>query len=75
MGFFKSLKEGLKKTRDGILGQIDALFKRFTKIDEELFEELEELLSEWLKMYNSYKNGDISEYEYKEWEYKFCKRK
>ena len=44
MGFFKSLKEGLKKTRDGILGQIDALFKRFTKIDEELFEELEELL-------------------------------
>ena len=38
-------------------------------------EELEELLSEWLKMYNSYKNGDISEYEYKEWEYKFCKRK
>ena len=44
MGFFKSLKEGLKKTRDGILGQIDALFKRFTKVDEELFEELEELL-------------------------------
>ena len=44
MGFFKSLKEGLKKTRDGIMGQIDALFKRFTKVDEELFEELEELL-------------------------------
>ena len=44
MGFFKSLKEGLKKTRDGIMGQIDALFKRFKKVDEELFEELEELL-------------------------------
>ena len=44
MGFFQSLKEGLKKTRDGIMGQIDALFKRFKKVDEELFEELEELL-------------------------------
>ena len=38
-------------------------------------EELEELLSEWLIKYKAYKNGDISEYEYKEWEYKFCKRK
>lgn len=37
--------------------------------------ELEEMLSEWLKMYQSYQNGDISEYDYKEWEYKFCKRK
>lgn len=44
MGLFQKLKEGLKKTRDGIMGQIDALFKRFTKVDEELFEELEELL-------------------------------
>lgn len=38
-------------------------------------EELEEMLSEWLKVYNSYQNGDISEFDYKEWEYKFCKRK
>lgn len=37
--------------------------------------ELEEMLSEWLKVYNSYQNGDISEFDYKEWEYKFCKRK
>lgn len=44
MGLFQKLKDGLKKTRDGIMGQIDALFKRFTKVDEELFEELEELL-------------------------------
>ncbi len=44
MGLFQKLKEGIKKTRDGIMGQIDALFKRFTKVDEELFEELEELL-------------------------------
>ncbi len=44
MGLLQKLNEGLKKTRDGIMGQIDALFKRFTKVDEELFEELEELL-------------------------------
>ncbi len=44
MGFFEKIKQGLKKTKEGIFGQIDSLFKRFTKIDEELFEELEELL-------------------------------
>ena len=44
MGFFKKIKEGLKKTRDSIVGQIDSMLKSFTKIDEELFEELEELL-------------------------------
>ena len=44
MGFFKKIKEGLKKTRDNIVGQIDSMLKSFTKIDEELFEELEELL-------------------------------
>lgn len=44
MGFFEKIKQGLKKTKEGIFGQIDQLFKRFTKVDEELFEELEELL-------------------------------
>lgn len=44
MGFFSKLKEGLKKTRDSIVGSIDSMLKSFTKIDEELFEELEELL-------------------------------
>lgn len=44
MGLFSKIKEGLKKTRDGIVGQIDSMLKSFTKIDEELFEELEELL-------------------------------
>lgn len=44
MGFFSKIKEGLKKTRDSIVGQIDSMLKSFTKIDEELFEELEELL-------------------------------
>ena len=44
MGFFNKIKEGLKKTRDSVVGQIDSMLKSFTKIDEELFEELEELL-------------------------------
>lgn len=44
MGLFKKIKEGLKKTRDAIVGQIDTMLKSFTKIDEELFEELLELL-------------------------------
>jgi len=44
MGLFQKIKDGLKKTRDGIVGQIDSLLKSFTKIDEELFEELEEIL-------------------------------
>ena len=44
MGLFSKLKEGLKKTRDGIFGQIDSMLKSFTKIDNELFEELEEIL-------------------------------
>ncbi len=44
MGFFQKIKDGLKKTRDSIVSQIDSMLKSFTKIDEELFEELEELL-------------------------------
>ena len=44
MGFFSKIKEGLKKTRDSVVGQIDSMLKTFTTIDEELFEDLEELL-------------------------------
>lgn len=44
MGLFNKIKEGLKKTRTGILGKIDSMLKSFTKIDKELFEELEEIL-------------------------------
>ncbi|MBQ3417201.1 MAG: signal recognition particle-docking protein FtsY [Ruminococcus sp.] len=44
MGLFSKIKESLKKTRKGVVDQIDALLKSFTKIDEELFEELEEIL-------------------------------
>ena len=44
MGFFDKLKEKLAKTKNAIVGQIDDLFKNFVKIDEDLFDELEELL-------------------------------
>lgn len=44
MGLFSKIKEGLKKTRNAVAGQIDSMLKSFTKIDDELFEELEELL-------------------------------
>lgn len=44
MGFFSKIKEGLKKTRKAVVGQIDSMLKSFSKIDDELFEELEELL-------------------------------
>jgi fused signal recognition particle receptor len=44
LGFFSKIKEGLKKTRNAVVNQIDGMLKSFTKIDEELFEELEELL-------------------------------
>ena len=44
MGFFEKLKKGLFKTKDAIVGKIDTLFKKFVKVDEDLFDELEELL-------------------------------
>jgi len=44
MGFFDKLKEGLTKTKNAIIGKIDALFKKFRHVDEDLFDELEELL-------------------------------
>lgn len=44
MGFFDKLKSGLSKTKSAIFGKIDNLFKSFRKVDEELFDELEELL-------------------------------
>ena len=40
MGFFNKIAEGLKKTRDSMMGKVDALLNSFTKIDEEFFEEL-----------------------------------
>lgn len=44
MSFFDRLKEGLKKTKDTIFGQVNDIFKHFRKVDEEMLEELEEIL-------------------------------
>ena len=44
MGFFSKIKAGLQKTKQSISNGVTSLINSFTKIDEELFEELEELL-------------------------------
>lgn len=43
-GFFKSLKERLVKTREGLFGKMKTLFAGRSVIDEEMYEELEDLL-------------------------------
>ncbi|MBQ6825102.1 MAG: signal recognition particle-docking protein FtsY [Clostridia bacterium] len=44
MGIFSKIKEGLKKTRNSIADNVNGILNSFTKIDEDLFEELEEIL-------------------------------
>ena len=44
MGFFSKIKQGLQKTRSSIANGVTSIINSFTKIDEELFEELEEML-------------------------------
>ncbi|MEE1305951.1 MAG: signal recognition particle-docking protein FtsY [Agathobacter sp.] len=43
-GFFSRLVSGLTKTRDSIVSGIDAVFSGFSHIDDEFYEELEEIL-------------------------------
>ena len=43
-GFFGRLKEGLNKTRDNIVKGIDNVFSGFSDIDDDFYEELEEIL-------------------------------
>ena len=43
-GFFSRLKEGLTKTRNNIVYGIDNVFNGFPNIDEDFYEELEEIL-------------------------------
>lgn len=43
-GFWSRLFSGLTKTRDNIVSGIDALFNGFSKIDDDFYEELEEIL-------------------------------
>ncbi|MBR7092399.1 MAG: signal recognition particle-docking protein FtsY [Clostridia bacterium] len=44
MGFFGKIGQGLKKTRQALMQSIGGMLRSFSKIDEELFEELEEIL-------------------------------
>ncbi len=44
MGLFEKIKSGLLKTRESMVKRIDSFIGSFTKIDEEFFEELEEIL-------------------------------
>lgn len=44
MGFFEKIAEGIRKTRDSMMGKVNSLLNSFTKIDEDFFEELEETL-------------------------------
>ena len=43
-GFFSRLKAGLTKTRNNIVHGIDSVFSGFSAIDEDFYEELEEIL-------------------------------
>lgn len=43
-GFFKRLVEGLSKTRENIVSGIDSIFNGYSSIDEDFYEEIEEIL-------------------------------
>lgn len=43
-GFFKRLVSGLSKTRENIVSGIDSVFSGFSKIDDDFYEEIEEIL-------------------------------
>lgn len=44
MGFFAKIRDGLRKTRESVIRGLRRLLGSFTKIDEELFEQLEETM-------------------------------
>ena len=44
MGFFSKIKEGLRKTKDSMVKKMQRVGNSFTRIDEELFEQLEETM-------------------------------
>lgn len=43
-GFFSKLKDGLTKTRDSFVAGVDSIFSGFSEIDDDFYEELEEVL-------------------------------
>ena len=44
MGLFDSLKKGLEKTRNSLMGSIEQLFGAYDEVDDDFYEELEETL-------------------------------
>lgn len=44
IGLFERLKQGLSKAKQGITDRVDQVLKSYTKVDEELLEEIEEIL-------------------------------
>ncbi len=44
MAFFEKLKKGLSKTRNAVFGQVENIFRSFSRVDEDLYDELEETL-------------------------------
>jgi len=44
LGLFSKIGQGLKKTRDSLMNSVNSVLRSFTKIDDGLFEELEEIL-------------------------------
>ena len=44
MGIFNKIKQGLLKTKNSMVKKIERVVNSFTKIDEELFEQLEETM-------------------------------
>lgn len=44
VSFWQALKNGLKKTRSALFSPVEAMLKAMTKIDDDLFDELEEIL-------------------------------
>ena len=44
MGFFEKLKSGLRRTKNALFGTVEQILRAFVRIDENLFEELEEAL-------------------------------
>ena len=43
-GFFRRLADGLTKTRNNIVSGMDAIFSGFSDIDDDFYDEIEEIL-------------------------------
>ena len=60
MGFFEKLKNGLKKTKDSMMGRIESLLHSFSKIDEDLLRSLKKRLSSAISVLQLLKRYAIS---------------